>query len=225
MLAEWDTPEQHRAFDMTYDWNLHRILNDIAKEEKSAKDLFKHLLKDEKEYPENAFRMQFISNHDENSWNGTVYERLGSGAEIFAVLTCLVPDMPLVYTGQEAGNNKRISFFEKDAVKWKEDKFSALYSKLFTLKKENKSLRNGSRGGEIIFINSSDTENIFAFTRNGIKDKVLAIFNLSKSEKEFTLEGEILEGSYKNFFSGKLETFTNKESFNLHPWEYKIFVK
>jgi len=225
MLAEWDTPEQHRAFDMTYDWNLHRILNDIANEEKSVKDLFEHLFKDEKEYSENAFRMQFTSNHDENSWNGTVYERLGDGAEVFAVLTCMVPDMPLVYTGQEAGNKKRLSFFEKDVVDWKEDKFSELYSKLFTLKKENKSLHNGSRGGELIPIKSSDEENIFAITRNSYKDKVCAIFNLSNNENQFTLEGENLTGSYKNFFTGKLETFTTKENFKLGPWEYKIFVK
>jgi len=225
MLAEWDTPEEHRAFDMTYDWDLHRTLNDIANEEKSVKDLFEHLLKDEKKYPENAFRMQFTSNHDENSWKGTVYERLGGGAEAFAVLTCLIPDMPLVYTGQEAGNNKRLSFFEKDVVEWKENKFSELYSKLFRLKKENKSLHNGNRGGELIPIKSSEEENIFAFTRNSNQDKVFAIFNLSGEEKDFILEGTNMNGAYKNFNTGKLETFTTKENFKLDPWEYKIFVK
>jgi glycosidase len=225
MLAEWGSPEQHRAFAMTYDWSLHGILNDIASEEKNVIDLVEHFAKDRKEYPANAFRMQFTSNHDENSWNGTVYERLGDGVELFAVLTCLIPDMPLVYTGQEAGNNKRLSFFEKDVVEWKEDKFSELYSKLFTLKKEKKSLHNGSRGGELIPINSSDDENIFAFTRNSDKDKVFAIFNLSGGEKDFILQGTNLAGAYKNFHSGKLETFTTKESFNLGSWEYKIYVK
>jgi glycosidase len=225
MLAEWDTPEQHRVFDMTYDWDLHRTLNDIANEEKNVKDLFEHLLKDEKEYPENAFRMQFTSNHDENSWNGTVYERLANGAEAFAVLTCLIPGMPLVYTGQEAGNNKRLSFFEKDLVEWKEHNLSKLYSKLFALKKENESLHNGKRGGELISVKSSDEENIFAFTRSAGKDKVLAIFNLSKKEKDFVLEGKNLAGSYRYFLSGELDTFTDKENFKLSAWEYKIFVK
>ena len=77
MLAEWDTPELHKAFDMTYDWNFHNIINEIAKKEKTVVDLFQHLEKNKKEYPANAFRMQFTSNHDENSWNGTVIERLG----------------------------------------------------------------------------------------------------------------------------------------------------
>lgn len=225
MLAEWDTPEVHLAFDMTYDWNLHHILNGIAKEEKTVNDLIEHLKKNEEEFPANAFRMQFTSNHDENSWNGTEFERLGEGVEAFAVLTCLIPDMPLVYTGQEAGNSKRLSFFEKDLVEWKEHKLFDIYSKLFHLKKSNKALQNGERGGELIYIKSSDEENIIAFTRSSEMDKVIAIFNLSSKAVEVDLNGETLQGSYKNLFTGKLESFVSKESFKLNPWEYRIYTK
>ncbi|MGB5531114.1 MAG: alpha-amylase family glycosyl hydrolase [Ignavibacteriaceae bacterium] len=225
MLAEWDTPDLHYAFDMTYDWNLHHILNGIVKEEKSVVDLIEHLNKNEEEFPDNAFRMQFTSNHDENSWNGTVFERLGDGAEAFAVLTCLVPDMPLVYTGQEAGNTKRLSFFEKDPVEWKDYKLFYIYSKLFQLKKNNKALYNGDLGREIIFITSSNKENIFSFSRTSGEDKVLAIFNLSSQQIDLELTGETLQGSYKSLFTGKLESFTPKESFKLKPWEYKVYIK
>ena len=225
MLAEWDTPEIHLAFDMSYDWGLHKTLNGIASEEKTVVDLINHLEKDKQQYPENAFRMQFTTNHDENSWNGTVFERLNDGAEAFAVLTCLVPDMPLVYTGQEAGNTKRLSFFEKDPVEWKDHKFFNIYSKLFQLKKINKAIYNGDRGGEIIFITSSNKENIFAFSRNSGGNKILAVFNLSKNSIEFDLTGETLQGSYKNIFTGKLESFASKESFKLKPWEYKVYGK
>jgi glycosidase len=225
MLAEWATPEHHKAFAMTYDWALHGIMNDIASEEKNVTDLITHFRKDESEYPVDAFRMQFTTNHDENSWNGTVFERLGESAETFAVLTCLIPDMPLVYTGQEAGNDKRLSFFEKDLVEWKEHKFAEIYSKLFNLKKNHKALHNGERGGDLIFINSSDEKNILAFSRNSDEDKIIAIFNLSKDEKEFTLDGESLAGSYKNFFTGKLENFKSAEGFKLGAWEYRVLVK
>ncbi len=224
MLAEWDTPEVHLAFDMTYDWDLHHILNGIAKEEKTAKDLIVHLNKNDEVFPANGFRMQFISNHDENSWNGTVFERLGDGVETFAVLTCVIPDMPLVYTGQEAGNNKRLSFFEKDLVEWKEYELFDIYSKLFKLKK-NKSLFNGDQGGEMIFLQSSNKENIFAFTRSSEGDKILTVFNLSDKPLTFDLTGESLQGSYKNFFTGKLESFISKETFKLNPWEYRIYIK
>jgi len=225
MLAEWDTPEVHLAFDMTYDWNIHHILNGIAKEEKTVIDLTEHLKKNEKDYPVNAFRMQFTSNHDENSWNGTEFERLGDGVETFAVLTCVIPDMPLVYTGQEVGNTKRLSFFGKDTVEWKDYELFDIYSKLFQLKKNNKSLCNGDRGGEMIFIQSTKEEDIFAFTRSSESDKILAIFNLSDEPLEFDIMGETLQGSYKNFFTGKLESFVSKVSFKLNPWEYRIYIK
>ncbi|NWG29307.1 MAG: alpha-glucosidase C-terminal domain-containing protein [Ignavibacteriaceae bacterium] len=225
MLAEWDTPELHLAFDMTYDWNLHHILNGIAKEEKTVSDLIEHLNKNEKDFPANAFRMQFTSNHDENSWNGTEYERLGDGVEAFAVLTCLIPDMPLVYTGQEAGNTKRLSFFEKDLVEWKDDKLFDIYSKLFELKKNNVALQNGERGGEMIYLKSSDENNVFAFSRSSEKDKVVAVFNLSNKPASVVVSGETLAGSYKNFISGKLESISTKESFALNPWEYRIYIK
>ena len=225
MLAEWDTPEVHQAFDMTYDWDLHHIMNSIAKEEKSAIDLIEHLNKNEKEFPANAFRMQFTSNHDENSWNGTEFERLGDGVEAFAVLTCLIPDMPLVYSGQEAGFNKRLSFFEKDSIEWNDYKLFDIYSKLFQLKKNNSALFNGERGGEMVYLTSTDDKSIFAFSRGEGKDKIVGVFNLSGKSIEFELSGETLSGSYKNYFTGKLESFLSKESFTLNPWEYRVYTK
>ncbi|HEY6437823.1 MAG TPA: alpha-amylase family glycosyl hydrolase [Ignavibacteriaceae bacterium] len=225
MLAEWDTPEIHLAFDMTYDWEVHKLMNQIAKREKNAVDLMNQLLDEERDFGKNAFRMQFTSNHDENSWNGTVFERLGNGVETFAVLTCVIPDMPLVYSGQEAGNTKRLSFFDKDTVEWKEYELFDIYSKLFQLKKDNKALRNGDQGGKMTFLQSSNKENIFAFTRSTEGDKILAIFNLSDKPFEFELTGESLQGSYKNYFTGKLESFVSSETFNLKPWEYRIFTK
>jgi len=225
MLAEWDTPAMHLAFDMTYDWGLYKTLNGIAKGEKNVKNLVGQIKREEKEYSPNAFRMGFTSNHDENSWNGTEFERLGGGAEACAVLTCLVPGMPLVYSGQEAGNTKRLSFFEKDTIDWKDYKLFNIYSKLFDLRKNNKALFNGERGGEIIFLKSSDEENIFAFTRTSGEDKILAVFNLSNQPTDFELTGETLQGSYKNLFTDKPETFSSEQSFKLAPWEYRVDIK
>ena len=225
MLAESDSPSLHFAFDMTYDWGLYNILNGIAKGRKNAKNLVSHFNRDQQYYPPNAFRMEFTSNHDKDVEDGTMFERLGDGAEACAVLTCLVPDMPLVYTGQEAGNTKSFAFFERDPVEWKENKMSGIYSKLFQFKKENEALLNGERGGEMIFLKSSDEENIFAFTRSSGKDKVLAIFNLSNQPLDFELTGETLEGSYRNLFTGKLDTFSSQRTFKLAPWEYKVYTK
>ena len=225
MLAEWDTPEMHKAFDMTYDWGTYKLMNAIAKGEKNAEDMYKNLIEDKNSYPKNAFRMQFTSNHDENTWNGTVFERLGSAAETFAVFSFLIPDMPLIYTGQESGLKKRLAFFDKDEVEWREFKFQKLYSQLIKLKKNNAALLSGERGGKINWLNNTDKKNILAFTRTKNKDKILAIFNLSDDAAEFELDGESMSGTYKSYFTGKVETFSNKEKFDLKPWEFKVFVK
>jgi len=225
MLAEWDTPEMHNVFDMTYDWSTNKLMNAIAKGEKTADDMLKNLNDDKNSYPPNAFRMQFTSNHDENTWNGTVFERLGDGAKAFAVFSFLIPDMPLIYTGQEAGLNKRLAFFDKDEVEWKEHKSQKLYLQLIKLKNNNDALLNGERGGKIACVSSTDKKNILAFTRAKNKDKIFAIFNFSDKEDEFELEGETIMGAYKNYFTGKIETFSDKETFKFHPWEYRVYVK
>jgi glycosidase len=225
ILAEWDTPEMHKVFDMTYDWSSHKIMNGIVQGKKNVNDIANHLARDKAAYPPTGFRMQFTSNHDENSWNGTVFERLGDGAEAFAVFSFLIPDMPLIYTGQEAGLDKRLAFFDKDVVEWKENKFQKLYTKLISLKKNNDALLNGERGGELIQVRSSDDNSIFAFTRTMNKDKIFTVFNFSDKDIDFSLEGETIMGIYKNYFTGKIETFKNKESFKLAPWGYKVFVK
>jgi glycosidase len=204
MLAEWDTPEMHKAFDMTYDWGTHKLMNAIAKGEKNAEAMLNNLNEDKNSYPKNAFRMQFTSNHDENTWNGTVLERLGSAAETFAVFSF---------------------FFDKDEVEWKEHEFQKLYLHLIKLKSNNNALLNGERGGKIDWVNSTDNKNILALTRTKNKDKIFAIFNFSNKVTEFELDDESMSGIYKNYFTGRVETFSNKEKFNLKPWEFRVFVK
>lgn len=221
MLAEWDTPEIHEAFDMSYDWNFHKIMNSIFKEEMTASDIIEHFTDDKKSFPADAIRMLFTSNHDENSWNGTEFERLGEAAETFAVLTCLLPGMPLVYSGQEAGFNKRLSFFDKDTIIWKEHPMKDIYKKLFVLRTFNQALLPQS---SINFFDIND-DDLLLFSRVKDDEKVFAIFNLSKDEKEFSFDDKSMNGNFRNYFTGELVDFSISQNLKLNPWSYKIFVK
>jgi cyclomaltodextrinase len=225
MLAEWETPEMCQAFDMTYDWKMYDTMNDIVKGKKNATDLFSCIKNNEENYPPNSFRMEFTTNHDKNSWDGTVFERLGNAAEEFAVYTFMIPGMPLIYTGQEAGLDKRLAFFEKDSVSWKNHSFRKLYKSLVQLKKNNDALFCGERGGELIHVSSSNDSSVLAFTRTKHKSKIFAIFNFSDKAVDCTLQGDSMKGSYRNFFNGKVLTLKNGETFKLEPWRYKIFTK
>ena len=156
MLAEAHEPEMHQqAFNMTYNWQLKDIINDIAKGKKNATALIKHLEEEHQKYPPGAYRMSFTTNHDENSWSGTVYERLGDAVEVFAVLCCTWEGMPLIYSGQEAGLNKRLEFFEKDTIQWQPHPFADMYSKLLHLKKNNKAIWNGKEAGKVKLIHAN----------------------------------------------------------------------
>ncbi len=140
-----------QGWDMTYVWALQGfdsgIMRQIYEGSKNANDMAVYLSNEISRYPASAYRMYFTSNHDENSWHGTVFEQLGESAETFAVLTHTLNGMPQIYSGQEAGLNKRLAFFDEDLIQWTSHPFGDLYTTLLKLKKENKALWNGEAGG------------------------------------------------------------------------------
>lgn len=223
MLAEAHEPELHEAFDMTYSWQLKDIFVDIAQGKKKVNALYKLFETEKKTYPEDAYRMVFTTNHDENSWHGTDQERFGKYAESFAVITGLVNGMPLVYSGMESGLDKRLLFFEKDPIDWKESNYTEIYSKLFALKKENKALRNGTEGGALQKIKLND-KNIFAFSREKENDKVVAVFNLSADKKKISFNKTKITGEFKNLFSDTTVTVDNKYELVLEPYSYIVLT-
>tara|TARA_R110001599_G_scaffold84130_2_gene226656 strand:- start:59566 stop:60933 length:1368 start_codon:yes stop_codon:yes gene_type:complete len=164
MLAEDGEPELlHKAFDMNYAWEYAHVIREIAKGEQTFEDLDSLFERDSKRFPDNAYRMYFTSNHDENSWNGTDPEMYGDNFENFAVLSATVKGMPLIYNGQESDLDKRLEFFEKDEIEWKEYKYADFYNMLLNLNTENEALWNGDFGGETIRVESP--EGTYAFKR------------------------------------------------------------
>ncbi len=163
-LAEADQPQLHlNAYDMSYDWRFHYVMNSIAKGKMNANDIEKHFAWVDTIYPAGSILMEFTSNHDENSWNGTEFERLGNGAQTFSVLAATVPGMLLIYNGQEAAFNRRLKFFEKDTIDWKNNSFSDFYKKLIEIKKQNKALWNGLEGGTFERIKTTRQQTYFSF--------------------------------------------------------------
>ena len=127
MLVEGEDPKLHESgFDASYAWELHHLLNDIAQGKKGIPELLEYVKHDADRFPHDAFRLMFTSNHDENSWAGTEFERMGDAAKVMAVLTFTLPNgQPLIYTGQEMGWNHRFQFFEKDPVPaWEVNEFT-----------------------------------------------------------------------------------------------------
>lgn len=226
MLAEWDTPDCHeKAFDMTYAWDLMHTMNGIAAGERPVADLDSFFTRDSLRYPPDGCRMLFITNHDENSWNGTAFERLGEGAEAFAVLTATARGMPLIYSGQEAGLDKRLEFFERDPIEWKKHRMGARYAMLLQLKKENRALWNGIRGGAMVRVPTTNDAAVYSFIREKDDDKVLVVLNLTGHEHSVVLRDKSVQGRYTDLFANRLVSLKENARLNLKPWEYRVYVK
>lgn len=181
MLAEGEDPGLHSdAFDASYSWELHHLLNAVARGEKHASDIVAQMGKYASEYPEEAFRLMFTSNHDENSWAGTEFERMGDAAKAMAVLTFTLPGgQPLVYTGQEIGWNKRFEFFEKDPVPaWETNEYTDFYKWLIKLRHDNPALDAGEKGGTFEVISVED--DMFVFSRILPDNKVTVSVRLAE---------------------------------------------
>jgi 1,4-alpha-glucan branching enzyme len=225
-LAEADQPKLHnKAFDMSYDWKFHHIMNQIANGKKTANAIEKHFAWVDSTYAFGSILMEFTSNHDENSWNGTEFERLDGGAQTFAVLAATVPGMLLVYNGQEAAFNRRLKFFEKDSISWANYGFAEFYKNLIKLKKENKALWNGIYGGSFKRIETTDNKNLFAFLREKEENTVVVILNLTKKQRTFAIRSNIADGMYTDVLTGNALKLKMNLKMILSPWQYIILVK
>ena len=172
MLAEGEDPGLHEdAFDASYAWVLHHLLNDIAQGKKGTEELAEYVAMDAEKNPSEAFRLMFTSNHDENSWAGTEFERMGNAAKAMAVLTFTLPNgQPLIYTGQEMGWNKRFEFFEKDPIPaWENNGYTDFYKWLVKLRHDNPALAAGEKGGKFEVISTENDMFVFSRTLPGNK--------------------------------------------------------
>jgi cyclomaltodextrinase len=222
MLAEAEGPEYHAAgFDMTYSWKIHSMMDKVAKGEHTASELEAFIQEDIVKYPEGAYRMNFTTNHDKNSWEGTEFDRLGDGAYAFFVLNATMPGMPLIYSGQEIGLNRALRFFDKDTIGFTDvPKDAAFFKTLLELKKKNEALWNGEHGGTMYTVHTDDQLLIFA--RQKGEDKVLVILNLSANVVETKLKSEVFEGKYRNVFTGEKVKLKSKYKAELMPWSYLV---
>jgi len=226
MLAE---DEDHpalleKAFESNYAWRLHHILNEVAQGKKTAADIQKYYTDSVNKYAPGAFPMQFITNHDENSWQGTEYERMGEAVKTFATLTFTIEGIPLLYSGQEAGLNKRLLFFEKDTINWSNLEMQKYYQSLISLKKSNAALWNGTAGAPMVFVETSAPQQVLAFTRGKDKNQVLAVFNLSAQSVEATIQMP-QAGDYTEYFSGQSMRLEKGSTIKLDKWGYQVFVR
>jgi glycosidase len=219
-LAEGEAPELHDSgFHMTYASRMYHLFNRIAAGTAPADEILSLLEEERDAYPVGALRMRFTSNHDENFWKGPAIERLGiEGAKAFAVLTFTLPGHPLIYNGQEIGLGKRLPFFEKDSIEWRESAFEPLYQRCIQLYKRHPALRKG----RLLPLTGTP---LLAFKKERGRDRIIALFNLTPGRVQTRIKLDGLSGHFIEAFRATRLTVDDSElHFELPPWGYRIYL-
>ena len=225
MLAEDQSVQSllDDAFITNYNWELKDLVKAIADGNKDRTDLEAMATNQSFTYPTRSFPMNFITNHDENSWSGTEFDRLGAAVSAMAALTFTYPGMPLIYSGQEVGNTKRLAFFEKDFIPGLTvaNSTTAFYTKLVSLKTKNAALWNNSTAKLVPTPGNNDS--VIAYSRTTGVNKVLTVINATNAPQKVTLNLNKLNAAYYLFSTGKLATLKTTLTLTLKPWQYEIY--
>ena len=223
-LAECEVAEYHSVFDASYAWSWMHVSEKVAKEQANIHDLYQ-VLQGYDHYPAGAMKLFFTSNHDENSWNGTEAEKFGVAAKPWAVFTFTWKGIPLIYSGQELPNQKRLAFFDKDGIEWTETpKLHNFYKSLLHLRKASTCLAKGNT-----YILPTQGDKTMAYLRydqeTPTREVVLVVLNLGDQIQKVNFSHELLVGAFKNIFSELSFTFNQEIAFELMPGDYFVYIK
>jgi glycosidase len=228
-LAECDPidhPDYFKAFDACYTWAwMHKT----AEFYKGSQDkwMLDPVLQQYNQLPatDNLF-LWFTSNHDENTWNGTEYEKYGEAAAALAVFSCTWNGIPLVYSGQELPNKKRLAFFDKDVIEWTGTcALHQFYKTLLMLHRQHPALRAGDAAVQTFMINTNANDRLLAYLRTCGDQQVLVLLNLSPFTIDAVIEDDRVQGIYTDIFTGSQRQLQYGHYQQLQPWHYLLYVK
>lgn len=216
-----------RAFDMSYAWEIHHMMCDIAKGARRVWDLRNTMYADREKYPATAMRMMFTSNHDENSWSGSEFTRFGDSLQVMTALTFLWEGaMPLIYTGQEIGYDHSFEFFDRDPIEeYTPNSYTEFYRKLTALKHSQKALQAGERGARIIEIENNAKDCMMTFVREKDDSRVVAILNLSPYTIQANFNTGIYAGTYHDAIHNEQVELPTQVEQIMAPWTFMILHK
>lgn len=225
-LAECEEIMYHEVFDTSYTWKWLHAMESFWKKSSDIPGLMQVLHYYHHQFPEKALRAYFTSNHDENSHTGTEYERIGDAALPMAVFCCLYDGQPLIYSGQELPNKKRLKFFDKDEIDWEQPcLLNDFYKILLHLRKTNPALKAGDLRRKAMILSNTFPDRILSFIRRFERDEVLVILNLSAAITSVIITGQTLAGSYKDIFNPSLPDFISGQPLQLEAWAYRVYAK
>jgi glycosidase len=227
LIGEIEEPVSYleKGFDMNYAWELYHLTVNIAQGKERVGKLVKYYNREWKIYPNNVYRLQFLTNHDQNTWEGTIDSLMGEAQKPLAALIFTAQGVPLIYSGQEACLDRKLKFFVKDTIKWDTCSMTGFYRNLIAMKHNNKALWNGDAGGPMVKIDTEKDSSIFAFYREKDDNRVLVFLNLTKKSVAIKSLPGNLNSKYSDYFGASETVIPLSDSLRFEPWGYKILIK
>ncbi len=211
-LGETENENYYEVFDVIYAWRWMHKSKEFINNEISKRDFLDFLKSDTQN-----LQLYFTSNHDENSWNGTEFEKYGQFAKAMSVFTFFYPfGVPLIYSGQEIPNEKRLSFFEKDAIDWNKPLYMFdFYKTLSTLRKSLpifSKIEFIDTDKKVISFKVSEGNQYILVFLNFEFEKITCDYQLSSNENRV----------YVNLFTSEKMVFKNRIKIELEPGEFVV---
>jgi cyclomaltodextrinase / maltogenic alpha-amylase / neopullulanase len=235
MLSEGSIPEHHiAAFDLTYSWNIYDQLLPILSGKRPVTTLDQLLRNEYLSFPTGSLRLRFVTNHDKNAWDAPAVEKFGPGGlKVATVLVNTLPGVPLIYSGEEVANDRRLSLFEKVGVDWRRPRdMGKLIQTLDRLRREHKAISRG----ELIRVPSDNDTQVYSFFRSAGSDRVFVVLNLAAGPVTAKLTvptGRLfprkLKVALKELFSGKTAMLESVDenaemSVELEGYGYRVYT-
>ena len=223
---QWNNPEHLEVFDAAYTWEFMKSAEGLYNRRSNLEQLISILRNYEQLEPKKAMKAWFTSNHDENSWNGTEYEKYGSMAALLAVFSCTWNGVPLLYSGQEIPNTKRLAFFDKDALFWDGGtRLHEFYKKLLELHSQHPALTASKEDVFTQIIPCTNSDKVFMFKKTFNNHEVVVMLNLSPFYVNSVVHDKSFTGSYHELFTNKHWDAAHQDNFQLREWDYKVWVR
>jgi len=227
-LDPLDNLDYMNVFDSAYTWRWMNAAKQTKDEGAQQIHHLKYVLSQYlNELPHTACPAWFTSNHDENSWNGTEYEKYAEMAIPLAVLSATWKGVPLIYSGQELPNHKRLQFFDKDIIEWNgKPSLHDFYKQILNLRKAVPAFKSTPAPGNCTFLGNSVDHHVLSFMREDDESVAIIAINLSPyhlDNVELTSNNHL--GSFTEYFSAVEKEVKGHLYTDLPAWSYQIWVK
>lgn len=220
LLAEGDKDWIYEVgFDVMYAWSFPSALEKVFGGDSGVSTIFDSYKNDMKSVPEGKMRMRYIINHDTASEDSPISRYGGERGSMAAfVITTMLKGCPLIYSSQEIGYTRSLSFFSNNVMKWDSNKaYTDEYIKVMEAFNSTRDIRVS----EPVFAN---TGNVAKMTfKNSLDEKLTVIVNTKNEAATVKVPLDFVGVEVTDLMTGG--TTTPTASMEMDPYEYFIFRK